>query len=138
MARRSASFDRAYTRPQPDATAARRLRLRPRPHRRRREPGFSPGEDLLAGGVRRLLLRADPGPPRGFHRARRARHKPGQRRFLIRAEIQQRRADRAGRQADDSQSRLDDADCIAATLVAEREIRNEEASHRLMRERMIA
>jgi hypothetical protein len=85
-----------------------------------------------------LLLRPRPRLPRELHRLHGARQEVGQRRFLVRGKIQQRCPNRTGRPAHDAQGRLDDADRIAATLVPQREIGNEEAPHRFGGECAIA
>src|ERR1700689_1231253 len=66
------------------------------------------------------------------------RHQSGQRGLLIRGEIQERRANRTGRSAHDAQARLDDADRVAATLVPQRGVGDEEAPHRFAHKRAVA
>jgi hypothetical protein len=77
-------------------------------------------------------------PPRELHRFHRPRHQSSQRRLLIRSEIQERGSNRTRRPAKDAQARLDDADRVAATLVPQGEIGDEEIPHRFAHKPAVA
>ena len=114
--------------------------LRPRGGRQPQPPPKRAGGTLRRRASVASYPRSEPASPvaEGAPSRSRARHEAGQRRFLVRGEIQERRANRTGRPADDAQAGLDDADRVAATLVPQREIRNEEAPHRFAGERAVA